>query len=294
MPEIDCFATVGGAGLYGLGATWLAHSILRHHPETDIYVGVPTTEKQSTPLPADAEPVEIEPPIPEYMVSVQAATLRWVEQNTAAKTIVTVDPDAILVDELQLSSVDADLYAKPADLIFHRDLSKKQYWQRVADALDKELPSERFKVTVTGRENWPYYQTGVYVTNDTDIAEDLIDYIRRVYEATGGDYFCEQIAFSMLALEYECHHLDERHNFPLNLRLWPRKDAQVLHYKEPQQLLRCWRFYNHVESCGAADYLSDEYPGLSRYRQQLVNVRNILFHRTRWRLLGGYGWDQFN
>lgn len=293
MPEIDCFITVGGRDSYGQGAVWLSQSILYHHPDADVYVGIPSSEEQSVPLPDGVESIYIEPPMSNYLVSTQAGILQWVEENRDYETIAVLDPDTLVVNRIQLPKTDADLYLKPADLIFYRELATNEFWENIYDILNIPPPSYRVNVTVTGRSCWPFYEAGVYVISGTDIGGKLIQYTRDIYNKIGGSYFSEQYALSALATELDTCTLTERHNFPLNLRLWAPYNTKIFHYKYARCLLRGYGHWETLDRVGFTAKANEDYPGADRYKTQLLDLRNMLFHRVRWKLLGDYGWGRF-
>lgn len=279
-----CFCLVGGDGGVGRRTAWLVRSLRRLYEHVPIYVGIPPSEDQSQPLPDSVTQLAIPFPLSNYRISIKAGTLVKVEERFNHETKIVLDSDTLVFDRLTLPDISSEIYLKPEDRRFHWGGLGRSAWRPIFSDLGVELPSHTIESTVDKREIRPYYQGGVFVINGVDIGKKLLQYERKIFDITDGDYFAEQVALAALAAEHELGELTEAQNYPLNLRFCAPRSVEIAHYNEERHLLKLVWQRRTLHEVGALKTLQERWSSPVRAFKWSKNVSHRVRERIRWRL----------
>jgi hypothetical protein len=264
----------------------LLRSIQQNHPDAPIYVFLPESEAGELPDDARAEledgATELltgEMPIPEYPISARMEALRASAEVADVEYICLVDTDCLVLDRITVHEAsDSDLLLKPVEIgrqFWGRDVSL-DHWVELYDRFDIEFPETRVRSTFDSREILPCWNGGVvFCRTDVDLPDRWMDVTDAIHGEIPYTWHANQVALGMLSTEYTVDVLDERHNYPLQVRMRCPADVKILHYKEHEVLAKIWNreLREKIERTGIDEKID---------RRSLEYVRMMANSASRW------------
>lgn len=246
------FALTADSGELAWQAERLVRSIRHHVPESNVVVFVP---ERSVPE-IDTELMEYfenqatvvrgEIPIPEYPISAMVQAFVEAERVSDTEYLVALDTDTLVLGPPRIYS-EGELWARPADVgvqYWTSDAARAD-WGKLCDAFDvpKATEGDRLTSTVDRQPIPPYFNSGVVVTTDRTLPARWLDITATLVERDdlpvgAEEFFTDQIALALAALERKTSLLDQRTNYPLGGRLRVQSDVEVLHYGDRRNLAR--------------------------------------------------------
>lgn len=232
-------------GKFAKKALYQVKSIIQNDPGSDIFAYVTTgrgtesiTESEREGLEKHATVVEGPVPIPDYPISAKTRAAAEAASCVDTEYLLVLDSDMLVLEPLSVPS-DTDLSMTPVN-IGNQEWGrpeKEAEWERLCEQYDIEYPDTVIHSTVDDRPlPFPMYNVGVVFVRNDDFPARWERIESEMYEEFGAFHFLHQIAASLLAADYSVNVLDERYNYPSNIRYRCPKDIKILHYHSFNQL----------------------------------------------------------
>lgn len=234
----------------------LVASIRREVPDATIVTFIP---ESSAPLMDELAFFESETtvvlgdlPMSEYPISAFLQAFVEGTRRSTTEFVVALDTDTIVLDELVLPNVDADLWVRPAEVgaQYWGSPRANRDWETLYTHFGVPRPTEREHVeTVIDRRTInPYWNSGVVITRDHSLATEWLDVTRELATASSlpiadDEFFLDQIALAIVSRTRDIHQFDVRLNYPLGGMATVPDDVRILHYGNTRNL---GRVYNPV------------------------------------------------
>lgn len=250
------FVFAAGEGKYDEQGLYLARSIARTNPDSQIFAYVPDGETPEH----EAELAELgtilrgQPTIPEYGISTKVDALMAAEEAADEEYLLLLDTDTLVFDRISVHQSGKALYLKPVDVglqYWGRESESKQRWNAIATEADLPMPEWRFQSTFDGNEIPPYWNAGFVLTANDNFGTRWMRLIEDIYPNIPYEWHADQVALGLLSQEYDVEELDNRYNYPLHLRLRLREDAKVVHYHNFQNLQKSSGHETFLREIGA-------------------------------------------
>lgn len=249
------FCLAGGEGKIGKQAAWCANSIRHYHPDAEVYVGVPSGEKQSVELVDSIKIIDVEYPVINYPNSIKANILKNVERISRNNTICLLDSDTLVVNRLSIPDKEG-IFIKPEHLAMSRcsGWSDLENWPATFELLDLEEPDQTICSTVDHATMPPFYQAGVVITSRVNIGEKYEQYIEEIWSEFEGEYHTDQLALAAVASQEDVVKLSEEKNYPLVLRSCIPPGTEVVHYRGVDHLVqKGWMIREDLDRLGISE-----------------------------------------
>lgn len=268
------FCLAGGDSPVGEQAYYNAKSIKRVYPDAPIIIGVPEHESQVKPLPFVDEVRTVSMPIDEYPYSIKPAILSEVCSDLSTEKVCLVDSDFIFLDQITLpESGEIHILPEFLDLEgFFWPRADKSVWEKVYQRLGIPFPDYKVRTAIDRHEMWPYYQSGIVITDRTDLGDLWLDAVHQLFGDIPHEYFTGQVALSALATQYVTTELKEAQNYPLPLRFFPPASTEALHYVDSAYLYNAINRWDVLNEIGALNLLPKDWTEYSQFLPYIVRA----------------------
>lgn len=255
------FAT--GEGKYAEQSVFLARSIARTNPDSEIYIFVPEAESPDrlSELAEYGTILEGSQRIPDYGISTKIDALAAVEDAADEEYLLLLDTDTLVLSEITVHEQPGDLFLKPVDVglqYWGRRNQSLDEWTSLAGRLDLPVPEWRYNSTFDRNPIPPYWNAGFVLTVNHRFGAQWLDAVEQIYPDLSYEWHADQVTLGLLSQEYETVSLDHRYNYPLHLRLRVPDNIIVLHYHNRPNLKKPNRHAPFLDEIGMLEHIVEE------------------------------------
>lgn len=252
------FVFAAGEGKYDEQGLYLARSIAATNPDSKIFAYIPDGEKPAheSELAMIGEILRGQPRIPAYGISRKIDALIAAEEAAETDYLLLLDTDTLVFDRITIHETGKDLYLKPVDVglqYWGRESQSQDRWYEIATEVGLPRPEWQYTSTFDQNEIPPYWNAGFVLTANNGFGSRWMDLVEQIYPDIPYEWHADQVALGLLSQKYDVQELDNRYNYPLHLRLRPRKDTKVVHYHNFHNLKKDYHYSDLFREIGLWD-----------------------------------------